>query len=173
MNVRPKFIVDQNVGKLAKLLRLLGYDTIFFTGETDTQMVNIALAEHRIILTRDTHVLERRLITSGRVKAILINSDNIEKQIRQVVNDLNLDNFQPFTICLEDNQPLVSRTRREVENRVPPYVWKTQTEYVECPLCHRIYWKGTHWDAMTGRLEKLTRDTRKEKTWTSKKDTPN
>jgi uncharacterized protein len=170
---RPKFIVDQNVGKLAKLLRLLGYDTIFFTGETDTQMVNIAMAERRIILTRDTHVLERRLITSGRVKAVLINSDNIEGQIRQVVNELHLDSFQPFTLCLEDNQLLVPRTREEVKNRVPPYVWKTQKEYVECPVCHRIYWKGTHWDAMTDRLEKLTRDTRKEKTWTSKKDMPN
>ena len=106
MNDRPQFIVDQNVGKLTKLLRLLGYDTIFFTGETDAQMVEIALAENRIILTRDTHILERRAITSGQVKALLLGSDNIEEQIRQVVSDLHLDNFQPFTICLEDNRAI-------------------------------------------------------------------
>ena len=100
MNDRPKFIVDQNVGKLAKLLRLLGYDTLFFTGETDTQMVDIALTEARVILTRDTHLLERRAAVSGQIKIILLNSDDIDKQIRQVVIDLHLDGFQPFTLCL-------------------------------------------------------------------------
>ncbi len=108
--------------------------------------------------------LERRAVTNGKVKALLIKSDNIEEQIKQVIHDLHLNDFKPFTLCLEDNQPLVARTRDEVKNRVPPYVWKTQKEYVECPECHRIYWKGTHWDAMTKRLEKLTQDTRKDKT---------
>lgn len=161
--------MDENVGKLAKLLRLLGYDTLFFTGEADTQMVNLALAENRIILTRDTHISERRTITGGHVKAILVSSDDIEEQIRQVVASLHLDNFRPFTICLEDNQPLISRTREEVQSLVPPYVWETQKEYVECPKCHRIYWKGTHWNAMTRRLENIIQDTRKEKQWNSKK----
>jgi uncharacterized protein len=169
VNGRPKFIVDQNVGKLAKLLRLLGYDTIFFAGETDTQLVEIAQIENRVMLTRDTHILERQAITGGRVEAILLSSDNIEKQIRQVVSDLHLNNFQPFTLCLEDNHPLVLRTREEVINRVPPYVWRTQRAYVECPECHRIYWRGTHWDAMTRRLEKLILDTRKEKDGVPKK----
>lgn len=162
MNDRPKFIIDQNVGKLAKLLRLLGYDTIFFTGETDTQMVNAALAENRIILTRDTHILERRAVTNGKIKTLLINSDNIEEQIKQVLCDLHLDDFKPFSLCLEDNQLLVDRTRDEVKNRVPPYVWQTQKEYRECPGCHRIFWKGTHWDAMTRRLKRLTQNTRED-----------
>jgi uncharacterized protein with PIN domain len=171
MGNRPKFIVDQNVGKLAKLLRLLGYDTIFFSGETDTQMVDIALAEKRQLLTRDTHILERRVAVDGQVKVVLLNSDDIEKQIRQVVTDLHLEDFQPFTLCLEDNQPLIARTREEVKDKVPPYVWQTQSEYVECPHCHRIYWKGTHWDAMTRRFEKLVLDTQKEKPWNPQKTT--
>jgi uncharacterized protein with PIN domain len=162
MNDRPQFIVDQNVGKPTKLLRLLGYDTKFFTGETDAQLVEIAQKESRNLLTRDTHILERRAITSGRVKAFLLGSDTIENQIRQVVSDLHLDDFQPFTLCLEDNQPLVARPREEVKNRVPPYVWKTRREYVECPECHRIYWRGTHWGAMTRRLEKLIQYGQKE-----------
>ena len=151
-------MIDQNVGKLAKLLRLLGYDTIFFTGETDTQMVNIALTENRTVLTRDTHVPERRLITRGKVKALLIKSDDIEKQIIQVINDLHLNNLKPFTLCLEDNTPLVARTRDEIADRVPPYIRQTRTEFVECPKCHRIYWKGTHWQAMTARLRKIAKD---------------
>jgi uncharacterized protein len=127
-------------------------------------MVNIALAENRIILTRDTHIPERRLVTSRRVKTLLINSDNPEDQIQQVIQDLKLqDEVRPFTLCLECNRPLLTRTREEVENRVPPYVWQTQKEYMECPKCHRIYWKGTHWTAMTQRLEKLAQNSEEDK----------
>jgi len=136
-------------------------------------MVDIALTEARVILTRDTHLLERRAAVSGQIKIILLNSDDIDKQIRQVVIDLHLDAFQPFTLCLEDNHHLIARTREEVDNRVPPYIWKTQTEYVECPECHRIYWKGTHWDAMTRRLKKIIQDTREEKPWNSTTGTVN
>ncbi len=144
------------MGKLAKLLRLLGFDTTFFTGEDDSQMVNIAFREKRIVLTRDTHILERRIVTSGRVKALLIKTDNAEEQLKQVVRELNLQNkLKPFTLCLECNCSLVVREKEEVKDRVPPYVFQTQKEYMECPQCHRIYWKGTHWSAMTKRLERL------------------
>jgi uncharacterized protein len=154
--VRPKFITDENVGKLTRLLRIIGLDTVFFTGENDTQLVNLALAENRIILTRDTHIMKRKIIIGGKVKAILIESDNVERQIIQVMKFLSLEKFiQPFTICLEDNHLLISRTRKEIKDRVPPYVWQTQKEYVECPFCHRIYWKGTHWEAMTRKLEEI------------------
>jgi uncharacterized protein with PIN domain len=152
----PKFIVDCNVGKLAKWLRLMGYDTTFFNGTDDSQLVATALAEGRVILSRDTPIMERRVITSGRLKAILIQSDEPELQIRQVIDTLGLDShFRPFTICLECNQPLVERKKDEVKELVPPYVFKTQNQFMQCPTCKRIYWRGTHWQAMTKRLEKL------------------
>jgi len=88
---KPRFIVDNNVGKLAKWLRMMGYDAVFFGGSDDAYLVAEALAEGRIILTRDTHIMERGVITSGRLKALLINSDKPESQIRQVINTLNLD----------------------------------------------------------------------------------
>ena len=62
---------------------------------------------------------------------------------------------QPFTLCLECNEPLVDRSPADVKDRVPPYVYKTQTQYMECPECQRIYWRGTHWKAMLNKLEKL------------------
>jgi uncharacterized protein with PIN domain len=99
---KPRFIADQNVGKLTKILRLLGFDAIFFTGQQDSEMVNIALKENRIILTRDTHVPERKIIIGGQVKAVLIASDNIDKQIKQVAEEFTLlDIAEPFTLCLE------------------------------------------------------------------------
>ena len=146
-------MVDNNVGKLAKWLRIMGYDTLFFNGSDDSGMIAIALAEDRVILTRDTQIMERRVVTSGRLKAILIQSDKTERQMSQVIDSLKLDcQFKPFTICLECNQPLEERSKQQVRDLVPPYVFKTQSQYMECPACHRIYWRGTHWQAMTKKL---------------------
>jgi len=152
-----KFIVDNNVGKLAKWLRTMGYDTVFFNGSNDSSMIATALNEGRVILTRDTQIMKRRLITSGQLKAVLIESDKPVEQMHQVITTLKLDcRYRPFTICLECNQPLVERSKPEVKNLVPPYVFKTQDQYMECPSCHRIYWRGTHWQAMTKKLKEFT-----------------
>jgi len=154
-----KFFADNNVGKLAKWLRMMGYDTLFFNGSDDSHMVAIALAEGRVILTRDTQIMRRRVVTSGQLKAILIQGDKPEQQMRQVIDSLNLDcQFKPFTICLECNQPLLPRSKEQVKDLVPPYVFQTQVKYVECPTCHRIYWRGTHWQAMTEKLKKFMKD---------------
>ncbi len=151
-----KFIVDHNVGKLAKWLRVMGYDTLFFTGDGDWQMVTTALAEGRVILTRDTQIMRRGVVTSGRLKAILIQSDEPKQQMQQVVETLNLDTqFRLFSICLECNQPLEGRDKQHVKDRVPLYVFQTQSQYMECPTCHRIYWRGTHWQAMLNKLERF------------------
>ncbi|NQT31897.1 MAG: Mut7-C RNAse domain-containing protein [Deltaproteobacteria bacterium] len=152
----PNFIVDCNVGKLARWLRLMGYDARFFDGNDDSELVAIAKAEERVILSRDTRIMKRRLITSGRIKAVLIDSDRPERQIHQVVDTLGLDSrFRPFTICLECNQPLVERGKDEVAELVPPYVFKTQNYFMQCPNCQRLYWRGTHWQSMTKKLESL------------------
>lgn len=134
----------------------MGFDSLFFNGENDSDMVRQALAEGRVILTRDTEIMERRVVRNGRLKAILINSEVPKTQIRQVLNSLDLKpHFRPFTICLECNEPLTGKTKEEVENRVPPYVFRTQSQYMECPACQRIYWRGTHWEAMIKKLEEL------------------
>lgn len=149
----PKFIVDLNVGRLARWLRMMGYDTLLFDHGEDYRMIRIALDEARTIITRDTRIMERRVITSGRLRAILVSGDRPEEQMQQVMEHLHLNiDFRPFSLCLECNQLLVKRSREDVANRVPPYVFKTQEQYVECPACHRIFWKGTHWQAMTRKL---------------------
>ncbi len=151
-----RFIADINVGKLARLLRMMGYDTLIFKGKDDGDMVIAALAEGRIILTRDSHIMERRLIKKGQVRSILIKSDDAGEQLQQVIGTLGLKlSPQPFAICIECNEPLVEKRKEEVLDCVPDYVYHTHNDYMECPLCHRIYWKGTHWQAMTRRLEKL------------------
>jgi uncharacterized protein with PIN domain len=147
------------VGKLARWLRMMGHDSVFFSGEDDSGMVKQALAEDRIILTRDTGIMKRRAITEGRVRAVLILSEAPEEQMQQLMNLFDLKGqARPFTLCLECNQTLKTRSREEVAGRVPPYVYRTQQQYMECPDCRRIYWRGTHWKAMINRLEKLAKD---------------
>ena len=117
----PKFIVDINAGKLARWLRLIGYDTLLFDHREDSRLIYIALKENRIVLTRDTQMMKRRVITIGELKALLISSDNPREQIRQVIKELDLNPaFNRFSICLECNQPLAKISKEEVENKVPP-----------------------------------------------------
>lgn len=154
----PRFIADHNVGKLARWLRMMGYDTLFFDGSDDSRMVATALSEDRVILTRDTGIMKRRLVTTGRLKAVLVVSDEPELQVKQLLRELGLDTrLNLFTLCLECNQPLTSRSREQVRERVPPHVFKTQHQYMECPSCHRIYWRGSHWQAMIRKLKRLSR----------------
>ena len=154
-----KFIVDNNVGKLAKWLRIMGYDALLFKDKDDGKMIKSALSEHRVILTKDTQVMKRRLVTSGRLKAILVEGDEPKAQLMQIVDALDLDfRFKPFSLCLECNQSLVQRSKGEVRGLVPPYVFKTQSQYMECPSCHRVYWQGTHWEKMSKELERFMMD---------------
>ena len=135
---------------------MMGFDSLFFNGEDDSEMVRQALAEGRVLLTRDTGIMKRRVVTGGRLKAILMKSEEPEQQMRQLVAAIDIKTqSRPFTICLECNQSLIDRKPAEVKDKVPPYVYKTQTQYMECPGCHRIYWRGTHWKAMLNKLQRL------------------
>jgi uncharacterized protein with PIN domain len=148
-----KFIIDCNAGKLVKWLRMLGFDSVFFEGDDDSQIVSAALSENRIIVTRDTGIMKRRQIVSGKVQAVFLTSEIPQVQVGQVLRTLNIsDCLSPFTRCMECNGLLEERKKEEVNGRIPPYVYKTQDKYMECPTCRRIYWKGTHWQAMMDKI---------------------
>ncbi|MHB8085942.1 MAG: Mut7-C RNAse domain-containing protein [Dehalococcoidia bacterium] len=154
--MEPKFITDVNVGKLGKWLRLMGYDTLFFDEHDDGLMVKAAIAQGRIVLTKDSEFMKRRAITTGKVKAVLISSDSPEQQLSTIISTLKLtDEYRPFTRCLECNVELVSRDRKEIKGSVPARVYEKHDQYMQCPSCRRIYWKGTHWQAMSRKLSQL------------------
>jgi uncharacterized protein len=145
-----RFIVDQNVGKLAKWLRMAGFDACLFAGADDDALITAAEAENRILATRDRRIMKRRMIAGGRIRAVLIESDRFKDQVRQLVDVLGLDRsrFRPFTLCLECNRPLEERDKEAIKERLPPYVYLTRDRFAECPACGRLYWQGTHWQAM-------------------------
>jgi len=155
--MESSFIVDSNAGKLARWLRMMGYDTLFFSDIEDGHLVDMAMKEGRVVVTRDTQIAKRRVAVNGSLRVILSRDDDPKQQLMQVLKELNLDCRQlQFTRCLECNQRLVSRSKEEVKNLVPPYVFRTQTQYMQCPSCSRIFWQGTHWQRMKRALEEIT-----------------
>ncbi len=154
--METKFIADNNVGKLARWLRLVGYDTVLLKQKDDAQMIKLALDLNRVILTKDAQFMRRRLVTSGALKTLHIEQDDPEVQIQEVAESLSLDyDFKPFSRCLECNQALVARDKKDVKDLIPVRVFETQTQYTQCPACHRVYWPGTHWQAMRRKLRDL------------------
>src|SRR6266850_639837 len=146
--VKPRFLADCNVGRLARWLRALGYDASYHATIGDAELVREAAAESRVLLTRDRDLTKRRVIQSGVVRAILIRDDEVTKQLRQVFAELGLELKEALTRCIECNSELQARVPATVAERVPPYVRRTQSRYSECPECGRIYWAGTHWQRM-------------------------
>ena len=146
--LRPRFLADCNVGRLARWLRALGYDASYHARIEDSELVREAAAENRVLLTRDRDLTKRRVIQTGVVHAILIRDDEVTKQLRQVFAELGLELKEALTRCIECNSELESRAPAMVVDRVPPYVRRTQSRYSECPDCGRIYWAGTHWQRM-------------------------
>ncbi len=139
---------------------MMGFDSEFFTGGDDSEMVKQAYVEGRVLLTRDTGIIKRRMVSTGQIRAVLFHSEEPEQQMRQLLAEFDLiGQANPFTICLECNRRLAEKNSDEVKDRVPPYIFATQTQYMECPRCRRIYWRGTHWRTMKKKLEELAKAT--------------
>jgi uncharacterized protein len=143
----PPILVDAMLGRLAKWLRLAGYDTAYWRDGSDEALIDRAQAEGRLIVTRDRQLAGRR-----GVHALFISAEALDAQIAEARAALGGDP-QPFTRCPECNAPLADLAREAARDLVPPYVWNTQTEFRLCPGCGRVYWKGTHWPAVQARLE--------------------
>ncbi len=135
---------------------MLGYNTLFNNGADDNELIRNALREGRILLTRDTGIMARRVVTTGKVKALLVESDDVTEQLWQVVRALNLEpESEPFSICIECNVPLIQRGKEEVRGLVPPHVFRNHEQFVQCPECRRVFWRGTHWQKMMAEIEDL------------------
>lgn len=147
-----RFIMDVHLGTLAKSLRILGFDTLYSNRYEDEEISIIAQKEKRIILTRDRGLLKRKIITHG----YCVRSKDPDRQILEVVRRFDLmRRIDPFSRCLECNNPLVSVDKAGIAERLPPEVRKKYSDFKRCPDCDHIYWLGSHWHDMKKRLDKL------------------
>jgi len=148
-----KFICDDMLGKLARWMRTLGLDTYYEKDLPDNKLLKIALAEDRIILTRDAKIPK---IRNAKNFVWIYSSDPLE-QVKEVAQKLKL-RIEPerfFTRCLECNGVLEKIAKEKVKDKVWPYVYKTQENFVSCPNCNRIYWPGTHLQRMEKKLREM------------------
>ncbi len=152
-----RFIVDQMLGRLAKWLRLLGFDTFYSSEIEDRELLRIAREEGRIIITRDTGLMQRREIKKGRTKAIFINQDTLDDQLKQLAQDLQITRANRNPYCAICNIPVELVEKRAVKDYVPEYVYATQKNFTKCPRCGRYYWQGTHWQHIEERLDQVFR----------------
>ena len=143
-----KFLCDDNLGKLAKWLRILGYDTLFFDPIGDGELVSRALKENRVVLSRDTHLSRFKLKLGERL--LLIKSDKPLEQLKQVMEHFKLkpEKTLLFSRCLICNQVLERVEKEMIKDRLYPYVYQTQNNFVHCPQCDRIFWPATHVEKM-------------------------
>ncbi len=136
------------LGRLARWLRVLGYDTLYYRDIDDAALARRAIAEDRILLTRDVELARRRGL-----RILLISDDHVENQLREVVLALKLKPDEAFSRCIDCNTPLVDFDREQARPLVPPYVFATHTRFKRCPHCGKVYWRGTHWAHMRSALE--------------------
>lgn len=148
----PKFFADAMLGALARWLRILDVDVAYDPALDDAALVDRAVAEDRIILTRDRRLTHRRL---ARDRHVLIRSELVEEQVRQVLTELGLSPDPQGLLgrCLQCNLPLDPMEASQARARIPPWVARTHDEYRVCPGCGRIYWRGTHAERIRRRLE--------------------
>lgn len=147
-----KFILTCELGRLAKWLRILGYDTSYFNLDKMSTLIIRSLRENRIILTRNS-----RLTRHKGARIIKLTSDFLAEQLKELTQKLKLKPQKElmFSRCVICNEKLCKAEKEEVRDKVPPYVFKTQEDFVSCPKCERIYWPGTHWGNVRRYLEKI------------------
>jgi uncharacterized protein with PIN domain len=139
----PRFLVDGTAGKLARWLRVLGFD-VAYTGECEAAAVaRVARQSGRTVLTRSSEV-------AGRLggSSILLKSEHLRGQLEQVVESVGRDACRPFSRCNICNRKLERVEKETVRGRVPEFVYETQEAFSTCPECGRYFWHGTHYANM-------------------------
>lgn len=148
-----KFLVDRMLGKLAKDLRLLGYDTLYYEGKGLLELIDLSRKERRVILTRNSRLIPKRPDD----QIVQITEDKPALQLRQLIsrNTIQFEEGRFFSRCLLCNAVLEGVFRQEVEGKVPDFIFHQHKEFFRCPQCQKIYWPGTHQKNMKKKLEAL------------------
>ena len=146
---KTRFILDVNLGKLARLLRLCGFDSSYDNNFDNHSLVRLALADRRIILTRDRQLLKRKDVTHG----YWMRNTDPYAQLKEVVKRLDLkSDIKLFSRCLVCNAMIKSVPKQQVIKNIPPKTRKYFDKFYQCTGCLKVYWQGSHHKRMQTRL---------------------
>ncbi len=142
---RPRFVVDAHLGRLARYLRMLGFDAAFGNDAGDPLLAGLAATEDRILLSRDRALLDRANVT----ESYKVQARDPEERLEEVVNRFDLQSMlRPFTRCMVCNTIFEPIDKDAARERVPPRSAEAFDEFFYCPSCDRVFWKGSHYDRM-------------------------
>lgn len=145
-----RFVADTHLGSLARLLRMMGFDTLYDNGFADDEIERIAAAQHRIVLTRDRDLLKRARITHG----CYVHALRPQQQFCEVFERLDLArSAHPLTRCPACNAALRAVDKAQVADRLPPGVGEQYQRFATCERCARVYWAGEHWARLRALLD--------------------
>lgn len=146
------FVADCMLGKLARWLRVLGFDVLYSSKTGDDELLNLTRREGRTLLTRDTRLFER----NKAVPSLLIQSQEWDEQVIQVLLAFDLKGeVRAFSRCLDCNRKVKSISRDKARNLVAPFVLEHSRAFTLCPDCGRVFWTGTHLDDMRSKMDAL------------------
>jgi hypothetical protein len=147
------FICDTTLGKLAKWLRILGYDTLYWRTDDCEGILRRARAEGRTLVTKNTKLFKAK----GSSEALLIREDNPFRQLEEVVRHFHIrvNEEMLFSRCLACNALLEAIEPEEARGQVPDHIFHTHQQFSRCPNCRKVYWAGSHYGQMTKVVEWL------------------
>ena len=153
-NNNVKFLVDNMLGKSAKYLRMLGYDTRYPVPNNDIKILKIAADENRVIITR-SHKLFKK--ATNQIRIILIESNQFQDNFRTIIKNspITFSKDQLFQRCLECNTLLQMIDKSSIKDKIPPKVKKYCNKFTHCPNCQKIYWRGGHTERMLKKVRIL------------------
>lgn len=158
LSVKPdlpfKFVADVHLGKLARMLRMIGFDTVYENNISNSDILNFAETERRIVLTRDVFLLKNKRIKSG--LGYWLRSEFPEVQLKEVILRLDLFNFiRPFVRCMDCNGIINSVPKEEIQHILEQNTKAFFNEFYQCSNCKKVYWKGSHYERMEEFINKL------------------
>lgn len=160
VHLRPKplrctrFILDVHLGKLARYLRMLGFDAAYDRGWEDDAIIDLSLRQHRVILTRDLGILKQSRVTHG----YWLRHSEPQRQLREILLALDLFGLlKPFTRCMECNGAIDPVEKASVRARIDPDIFQRFQEFWQCQDCRKIYWRGSHYQHMLAEVDALAR----------------
>lgn len=147
-----RFVLDVHLGKLAKALRMLGFDTLYQNDYSDRTIAELAFNENRLVLTRDVNLLKIKTITWG----YWLRSQHLQEQLTELIQYFQLAKFfKPFSRCLECNGLIQEVAKANVLNQLPPNTKQYFNEFYQCANCGKVYWKGSHYERMLQFIERF------------------
>ena len=149
---KPKFVVDEHLGKLARYLRVFGFDIYYKINYDRDDLVKISLNEKRTILTKDKTVLKRSDVTHG----YFVRNVEIVNQVKEIIRRFDLQkDINEFTRCLDCNSLLQPVAKNKIIDQIPPKVAEWQDTFLRCSICNKIYWQGTHHQKMNALIQSI------------------